>query len=578
MKPSPPSRPERTAAAHHSAALPDSLSPRTCFIAVLCLVATVFAIYSPTLHFQFVLDDHRFTSDPRIQSSGYVWDYFANYVWAQFTGGPPSFYRPIFILWLRINFILSELSPWGWHVLSITKHLAAAVLLGWLAWKLLRDRTAALLAATLFAMHPAQAESVAWVTVPDPLMSICIFGALLLYLRYVDAGTIPERVGGTKSRKTQAQKPQASTRWLAASTAACLAAMLAKETAIVFPAVIFALALAGFQTTEDSSFGTRTLQALRRTVPFLCATAAYVLMRLNALGGNFGARTQHLPWTTVVLSWPATFWFYVRVLFWPSRSFAFADPTLANGFSIREVLLPGLGVLCAFAILAVTCLWAWKKARRELSVQEAIGVEQALLTGVTLLVLPLLLALNLNALNPGDFLHGRYTYLPLAGLMLLLATAWHLTTTLRLPFLCVGGFLALVFAVLTLQQEQPWKDDLTLFTAAHQLAPHNAPVAQNLANAHVQAALQLNEEGRCTEALPVFEQVINEYPQDWFAWAGLGDCQAQLNDLPKAEESLHRAADLSHNPRVVQQWQQLRASMGLTNSSEPGSDQPDSPH
>src|SRR3984957_5990146 len=109
---------------------PELLSPRTSFVGALCLSAVVFAVYSPALEFQFVLDDHRFTADPRIQSPRHVWDYFATYVWAQSIGGPPSFYRPLFILWLRINFILSTMSPWGWHLLSITKHVAVAALLG----------------------------------------------------------------------------------------------------------------------------------------------------------------------------------------------------------------------------------------------------------------------------------------------------------------------------------------------------------------------------------------------------------------------------------------------------------------
>ena len=98
--------------------------------AALCSMAVVFAVYSPTLNFKFVLDDHRFTGDPRIQFPDHVWDYFANYVWAQFTGGPPSFYRPLFLSWLRMNFIVSAMSPWGWHALSIAKHLAVAVSLG----------------------------------------------------------------------------------------------------------------------------------------------------------------------------------------------------------------------------------------------------------------------------------------------------------------------------------------------------------------------------------------------------------------------------------------------------------------
>lgn len=111
--------------------------------------------------------------------------------------------------------------------------------------------------------------------------------------------------------------------------------------------------------------------------------------------------------------------------------------------------------------------------------------------------------------------------------------------------------LTIVFAVLTVSQEKQWRNDATVFTIAHELAPHNGPVARNLANTRVQAALQLDEEGRCSEAMPVFEQVTRDYPQDWYAWVGLGDCFVQLNDLPRAEESLHRAADLSHEPRVI---------------------------
>lgn len=268
------------------AGVPELLTPLTFFVVALCLGAVVLAVYSPALKFQFVLDDHRFTGDPRIQSPDHVWDYFANYVWAQYTGGPPSFYRPLFILWLRINFILSALSPWGWHLLSITKHLVVAVLLGLLVLRLLRDRVAALIAATLFALHPAQTESVAWVTVPDPLMSVGVLGALLLYLKWVmvlPGGQAHERKSRKTARTRKAPQPQAS--WLIASAAVCFAALLAKETAIVLPALIFVLALLTPQAENaDANFGVRLMLALRQTVPLLCVTVLYLLMRLNALG------------------------------------------------------------------------------------------------------------------------------------------------------------------------------------------------------------------------------------------------------------------------------------------------------
>jgi protein O-mannosyl-transferase len=498
-----------------------------------------------------------------------VWDYFANYVWAQFTGGPPSFYRPLFLVWLRINFILSAMSPWGWHALSVAKHLAVAVLLGFLVLRLLRDRVAALIAASLFALHPAQTESVAWVTVPDPLMSAAILGALLLYLRWAAVAPQPqdhERKSGKTARTKKAAQPQAY--WLIASAAACFAALLAKETAIIFPVLIFALALVVPRGDNgEADFRVRLRRALQQTVPFLCVTGLYLLMRFQALGGTLASRTQLLPSSTVLLSWPATLWFYVKVLLWPNHSRAFADPTLVERFSWRGVVMPGLGVGCVVAILALALFRAWKMARRDVPPQDIANVEYALLIGTLLLVMPILLTLDLNALNPGDFLHGRYTYLPSAGLMLLVATVWHLSGKLRVPLLYACGVVAAVFAVLAVAQEKQWKDDLTVFTVAHRLAPHNAPVAKNLADAHVQVALQLADDGRCSEAMPVFQQVNQEYPQDWYAWAGLGECFVQLNNLPKAEESLRRAAELSHDSRVMQQWQELRAHMGLPNSA-----------
>src|SRR5580658_853478 len=582
MNPPPHTRRKHSSFPDPPAKAPLRLSPRFLFILSICLAAFVFSVYSRSLPFQFILDDHRFTADPRIQETGHLWEYFTNYVWAQVTGGPPSFYRPMFIVWMRANFILSGLSPWGWHLLSILKHLSVALLLGLLAWKLLNDALAALTAATLFALHPAQTESVSWVSVPDPLMTAGILVALLLYLRYMDISSpAVQDPRQLDRRKKLRRKPagQPSSLWLAASAMAYFAALLVKETAIVFPCVILALNLHAGRSQIDrgspsqaghANLRTRLPQTLRRLLPFACVTVLYLLLRLNALSGKLGAVTQHLPWTTLLLSWPSILCFYVKVLLWPVKSYSFADPILVENFSVRSFLLPLFALTCAVVLLAGGVFWAWRKSR-ELGKRDSIGVESALIVGTVLLLLPLLLALNLNALNPGDFLHGRYTYLPLAGLMLLVATGCRLLESLsgklKIAVLCSTCALAIVSALLTFAQQNQWKDDSTVFTVAHQLAPHNSPVAQNLADTRLQAALQLDEQGRCPEALPVFEQVTQDYPQNWYAWAGLGDCYVQLNNLPKAEESLHRAADLSKTPRVIQQWQELRAQMGLSVSA-----------
>ena len=292
------------------------LSPLSVGIVAVALAVAVLAIYSPTLNFKFILDDHRYVGDPRVQSPGHVWEYFTTYVWAQFTGGPASFYRPLFVLWMRLNFIFSGESPWGWHLLSVLKHVSVAVLLGLLVWKLLRDRVAALLAGALFALHPAQAESVAWISVPDSLMSVAILGSLLLYLQYIQREAPTGRTQTARSHRKSRKQVKGQTRpsaiWLYASAAACLAAMMAKETAIVLPAIFFAVALVAPADSRraaapaEHAIQVRMVSALRETLPFLVATVVYLLLRRNALGGQISPLTQHLPWSTVLLSWPAT--------------------------------------------------------------------------------------------------------------------------------------------------------------------------------------------------------------------------------------------------------------------------------
>jgi tetratricopeptide (TPR) repeat protein len=523
----------------------------------------VTALYSPSLGFQFILDDHRFTADPRIQNSGHLWDYFTTFVWAQFTGADPSFYRPVFLLWMRLNSLISGLSAWGWHLLSMAKHALVAALVGLLAWKLLRDSWGAVLAALLFALHPAQTESVSWVTVPDPLMAAAVLCSLYLYRNHLDRIAHPTAtVRKKKPRNTAGGYDSPSSVWLLTSAAAYFAAVLAKETAIVVPVIIFALAFREASLIAGDSLATRFKRALRDIVPFAVATAVYLLLRLNALNWNVATTTQPLAWKTIMLSWPAILWFYVKTMLWPVRSYAFADPILIDHFSARAVLLPLLLVLSLVGAMCVVVVWI-RRGATMLPAAEASDVDFALIIGTLLLILPILPALNLNALNPGDFLHGRYTYLPLAGLALILASLCRFAGRVRIAALAAVGAIAVAYTPFTLAQQKQWKDDLTVFTAAHELAPHNAPVARNLADARVRDALLLEEDGHCPEAIPVFEEISREYPDDWYPLAGLGYCYAQSNDFVRAEDFLHRAADRSHDSGIIRQWQELRAQMGL---------------
>ena len=551
--------------------IPELISPRIFWVAAGLLAACLFAAYSPSLDFQFILDDHRFLGDPRIQSSGHLWEYFTNYVWAQVIGGPPSFYRPIFVLWLRVNYILNEMSSWGWHLFSIGKHAVVAVLLGWLVWKLLRDRAAVLVAAALFALHPSHTESVAWVTVPDALMAAAILASVILFFEYFvrsSGGNQPPHGKSARKARHAGRQLQPRAKWLIASVTVCFIAFLTKETAIVLPAILFMAALTvppdGDQLQADRPrivfFRGRVMAALRLTAPFFAVLVLYFLLRLHALGWKIENQTQHLPIASILVSLPGVLWFYVQAIVWPIHSYAFGNTDDVGIVSARTVIFPFAGVCIFAALVAWLVLWSWKRAR-SLSPRDRLGVHFSLAVGVLFLVLPILLALNLNGLNPGDFLHGRYAYLSLVGLMLLLAAGFHFSGQMRRPLLALAAIVAVAFSALTVSQEGMWKDELSIYMVGSQNAPRNTLVRRNYVRARVEAALKLTDEGQCSDAIPTFEEGTKEFPGDWVSWAALGDCYYHLNDLPKAETYLHRAADLAHLPRVTEQWEHVRAEM-----------------
>lgn len=348
-----------------------SLSGRGFFLSAFCCVCLVVAVYSPSLNFQFILDDHRFTQDPRLQEPGHTWDYFTNMVWPQFKGGPNSFYRPLFLFWMRINFLLCGLSSWGWHLLSIAKHLLVAGLLGMLVWKLLRDWPAAAGTATLFALHPAQTESVSWVTVPDPLMAIGLLIALLCYLESLQGTSRSERVKASKRRKASLADLDSSRnwKWLLLSAGAYLMALFAKETAIVFPGLILAIGFSCTPTERASCANggarKRLRKALLNTMPFVLTTGVYLAFRISALGGTMSPATQHLPWRALILSWPAILWFYVRAMVWPWKPHSFADPILVEKFSVSAVVLPMIWLaMTGFVLFAAPEVGMEKQSRR----------------------------------------------------------------------------------------------------------------------------------------------------------------------------------------------------------------------
>ncbi|MGZ4988530.1 MAG: tetratricopeptide repeat protein, partial [Limisphaerales bacterium] len=116
---------------------------------------TIFA-YRPAWNGGFVWDDDDYIikNDLLTASDG------LRRIW--FSLDSPSQYFPLVYTTFRIERALWGLNPSGYHWVNLLLHVANALLVWWLLVRL--NVPGAWLAGAIFALHPVQVESVAWIT------------------------------------------------------------------------------------------------------------------------------------------------------------------------------------------------------------------------------------------------------------------------------------------------------------------------------------------------------------------------------------------------------------------------------
>lgn len=134
------------------------------FVAITLTAVT----YLGTLRFDFVYDDNgQIRDNPFIKSWHYLPQYFVSSAWKHLlplAGG--TYYRPLFLTWLRLNYALFSLHPFGWHATSVMLHLLVTWLVYSIVCKLTRRPNLACLTALIFGLHPVHHEVVAWISGP----------------------------------------------------------------------------------------------------------------------------------------------------------------------------------------------------------------------------------------------------------------------------------------------------------------------------------------------------------------------------------------------------------------------------
>jgi tetratricopeptide (TPR) repeat protein len=462
----------------------------------LLLLLLICLAYLPAFHAGFIWDDDRYvTNNPLLTAPDGWWR-----IW--FSLDSPSQYFPLTYSVFRLEHALWGGESAGYHGLNILLHAVNALLV----WRLLQRLSVpgAWLAAAIFAVHPVQVESVAWISELKNVLSLfCVLLALLAWLEFIEEETRPHW------------------RWYFLALAAQALALAAKTTACTLPAALWLIL---WLTRKPIRW-----QRWAQLIPFLALGAGMGLLAMwwerfhqGTEGGAFA-----LSFPQRVLAASHAIWFYLGKLFWPVN-LAFSYPR----WSLRPTDPLAYGWLAGIVVLGALILWQRRRLGR--------GPEVALMFDVLTLA-PLLGFVMLFTFNY-TFVADHYQYvaclgpiaLAAAGIVRLLeapakAPAW------LMPAVC--GALVLTLGTLAWRQCGMYANSESLWRTTLQRNPGSWMARVNLGEF-------LAQEGRLEEAGQQWRDALKLNPQDAAAYYDLGVAESVAGRAREAVEYFRKALAL----------------------------------
>lgn len=264
------------------------------FLCIGVIALIILTAYAPALHGQFLWDDPLLIRDnPLLRNVRGLWA-----IW--FTTKPVDYFPLTYsCLWLQWHL-------WGdstieYHLVNLLLHFASCLLLWGILIRLKLPRIAVFLATLLFAIHPVNAMSVAWMSELKNTLSLPLY---LLACWFWIANFVEPDPNLSRQK----------TGWFYfLSLCFFIFALLAKSSLVLLPVVF--LILIWWRR------GRITMRDVLRTIPFflLAIGAGVITLSFQNHGSLIESRLAPVSWSFRIARAAWAFWFYIFKAIWPAH-------------------------------------------------------------------------------------------------------------------------------------------------------------------------------------------------------------------------------------------------------------------
>ena len=482
----------------------------------LVLVALTLAVYYPVNRLPFIsLNDGEYVTH-NFHINELNWE---TVKWS-FTAFYAANWHPLTWLSHALDCQLFSLNAGRHHDSNLLLHVLNAVLLFWILWRATASVGRSFMVAALFALHPINVESVAWVAERKNLLSM--FFLLLALGAY----------------QWYARKPRLG-RYLVVAMLFALG-LMSKPQVITLPFILllwdywplgrmFAIGdQSSSQTTREAIIPARSFSWLvLEKLPLLAlsAASAFITVKAQRAGGAMGGALRSYSFAVRMENAIVSYIRYLSNAIWPTHlAFFYPHP---SGFQHQQVW-QGYLLLLAATVLAVV-----SRSRRYL----AVGWLWFLGT-----LVPMIGLLQVG----GQAMADRYAYLSFVGLFIAVcwgvadwAEQWHVAEV-WVAGASVATLLLLTFS--TYRQLSYWSDDLTLWS-------HTVQVTKNNSGAENVLGEILQRQGHSEDAMLHFRAAAAMDPFLPNPYYHIGIYEEQHGDLHGAIEQFKKVIELTQDDR-----------------------------